>query len=239
MQVLEAERGKMGVLNISQQEKDALKAVDVQELRQLIDQAIEDERVSIPYRLLAGCGAHVSTCLRIFGEALVGYSQSKAPRKREETRARARRAGDDLYYAVQNMKHRMETEEQEGLLFVVDDHIYTPLHFSKHLTVNVSYRWRRSASDEWLHGSITFSHTFAERPDYTAPVPKRKPSAAKQEQAQQERLYQEWEHLMRGALYSVRDFLRSGGDGSAIPKKFQVKTDHLGRLNNHSTDFTR
>lgn len=72
------------------------------------------------------------------------------------------------------------------------------------------------------------------------PVSTRKPSAAKQEQELQNRLYQTWEHLMRGALYSVRDYFRDGGDGAKIPETFQVTVDSYSRdLNNYSTQFWR
>ncbi|WP_245438912.1 hypothetical protein [Bradyrhizobium sp. SK17] len=45
---------------------------------------------------------------------------------------------------------------------------------------------------------------------------------------------------MRGALYSVRDYFREGGDGDKIPDTFQATVDsHSRGLNNYSTQFWR
>jgi DNA-binding protein H-NS len=77
-------------------------------------------------------------------------------------------------------------------------------------------------------------------PDYTRPIsaPKRKPSAAKHEEARQETLFRHWEHLKMLALRAVREYLLSGSDRSAIPEIFQAKPDRYGRyLNNFSCDF--
>jgi hypothetical protein len=114
-----------------------------------------------------------------------------------------------------------------------------PHHFGESMNVRVSYRWRRTVDDEWTFGSITFVHKVDLRPDYTMPAPKRKPSAVKQEQDLQNRLYQAWEHLMRGALHSVRDYFKEG-DGGKILETFQATVDsHTRGLNNYSTQFWR
>jgi len=108
------------------------------------------------------------------------------------------------------------------------------------LSVRVGYRWRRTVDDEWTFASITFTHIHDPRPDYTLPTPKRKPSATKREQELQNSLHQTWEHLMRGALYSVRDYFRQGGDGAKIPESFRATVDSYSRgLNNYSTQFWR
>lgn len=83
-----------------------------------------------------------------------------------------------------------------------------PHRFSERLTLRVSYRWRRAIEDDWTYGNITLSHDVDSRPDYTMPIPNRKPGAAKQEQDRQDKLYYEWEHLMRLALHSVREYFR-------------------------------
>ncbi len=45
---------------------------------------------------------------------------------------------------------------------------------------------------------------------------------------------------MRGALYSVRDYFRQGGDGAKIPESFRATVDSYSRgLNNYSTQFWR
>ncbi|WP_314951968.1 hypothetical protein [Bradyrhizobium cosmicum] len=231
----------MGEINIPRDQQIALASIDASELDRLIEQAIREERSGDLHRLaLSNCGSYVATKLHFFERALAKHREAKALRKRAETESTLRRAGHDLSFAVGAMQRRMETEQKEAQLFVVDDQIMPPHRFSKHLSVRVSYRWRRTVDDEWRFGSITFIHEVDLRPDYTTPFPKRKPSAAKQEQDQEDRLYQNWEHLMRGALCSVRDYFREGGDGDKIPETFQATVDsHSRALNNYSTRFGR
>lgn len=231
----------MGEINIPHDQQVAIAAIDASELDRLIEQAIREERSGDLHRLaLANCGSYIATKLHSFDRALAKHREAKAQRKRAETGDALRRAGHDLSFAVGAMKQRLETEQKEAQLFIVDDQIMPPLRFSKHLSVRVSYRWRRTVDDEWTFGSITFVHDVDLRPDYATPIPKRKPSAAKQEQDLQDRLYQTWEHLMRGALYSVRDYFREGGDGDKIPDTFQATVDsHSRGLNNYSTQFWR
>lgn len=231
----------MGEITISRDEQDALKAIDSGELNNLVDQAIREERTGELHRLpLTRCGSYVSTQLHYFDQALARHRIAKSARKREETGNALRRAGRDLTFAVDAMKRRMETEQADAELFQIDDQIMPPYRFSTQMSVRVSYRWRRTIAEEWQWGSITFVHHHDPRPDYTMPTPKRKPSAAKQEQELQNRLYQTWEHLMRGGLYSVRDYFRDGGDGAKIPETFQVTVDSYSRgLNNYSTQFWR
>jgi hypothetical protein len=231
----------MGEINIPRDQQVAIAAIDASELDRLIEQAIREERSGDLHRLsLANCGSYIATKLHSFDQALARHREAKAPRKRAETGDALRRAGHDLSFAVGAMRQRMETEQKEAQLFYVDDQIMPPHRFSKHLSVRASYRWRRTVDDEWTIGSITFVHDVDLRPDYSIPAPKRKLSAAKQEQDLQNRLYQTWEHLMRGALYSVRDYFREGGDGDKIPETFQATVDsHSRGLNNYSTQFWR
>ncbi|TYL85942.1 hypothetical protein [Bradyrhizobium cytisi] len=231
----------MGEINIPRDHQNALAVIDTNELNRLIENAIREERSGDLHRLpLASCGPYVARQLHHFEQALTKHCQAKAPRKCAETENTLRRAGSDLSFAVEAMKRRMETEQKEGQLFYVDDQIVPPYHFDSRLSVRVSYRWRRAVDDEWTSGSITFVHEVDLRPDYTMPVPKRKPSAAKQEQDRQTKLYETWQHLMRGALYSVRDYFREGGDGDKIPQTFQATVDsHTRGLNNYSTRFWR
>jgi hypothetical protein len=231
----------MGEINIPHDQQNALAAIDTNELDRLIDQAVDREQLGDLHRLrLTSCGPYIARKLHYFEQAMTEHRQAKAPGKRARTADALRRAGHDLSFAVDAMKRRMETEQKEGQLFYVDDHIMPPYHFDKRLSVRVSYRWRRTVDDAWTLGSITFVHDVDLRPDYMSSVPKRKPSAAKQEQDRQARLYQTWEHLMRGALYSVRDHFRDGGDGETIPESFQATVDpHSRDLNNYSTQFWR
>ena len=231
----------MGEINIPRDQQNALQAIDRNELDRLVDLAIREERSGDLHRLpLTSCGHYISTNLHDFEQALAKHRLAKAPRRRAETESALRRAGSDLSFAVGAMQRQMETEQKEAQFFIVEEQIMPPHRFSKHLSVRVSYRWRRTVGDEWTFGSITFVHDVDLRPDYTTPAPKRKPSAAKQEQDLQSRLYQTWEHLMRGALYSVRDYFRKGGDGDKIPDAFQATVDsHRRGLNNYSTQFWR
>ena len=231
----------MGEINIPRDQQTAITAIDARELDRLIDQAIREERSGELHRLpLAACGSHIGTKLHSFDRALAKHREAKAPRKRAETGDALRRAGHDLSFAVGAMKQRLETEQKDAQLFIVDDQIVPPYRFTTQMSVRVSYRWRRTIEDEWQWGSITFVHHHDPRPNYAVPVSTRKPSAAKQEQELRNRLYQTWEHLMRGALYSVRDYFRDGGDGAKIPETFQVTVDSYSRdLNNYSTQFWR
>lgn len=231
----------MGEIYIPRDQQTALAAIDSSELDKLIEQAIREERSGDLHRLaLASCGPYVAGKYQYFYEALAKYRDAQSSRKREQTGDALRRAARDVSFAVRAMKQRMETEQKESELFVIDDQIMQPFHFSKHMSVRVSYRWRRTVDDDWRHGSITFVHDVDLRPDYTTPAPKRKPSAAKREEELQYKLYQTWEHIMRGALYSVRDYFRDAGDGGKIPETFRVTVDSYSRdLNNYSTQFWR
>lgn len=231
----------MGEINLSQSEKEALARVNLDELDAVIERALKDERLTELYPLrLADCGLYVAKQLDEFQRALVSHGKSKSSKKWEETNERFRRAGGRLSNAVRQMKQRMQEEEEEGRLFRVDDHILYPFRFSPSMSVTVRYQWRKSMDDQWSYGSITFSH-IAEIPiDYILPKLKRKPSAAKQREELERKLYDEWEHLVRLSLYSVRDYFRSGGDGAAIPETFRVKVDpYRKNLNNFSADFWR
>ena len=49
---------------------------------------------------------------------------------------------------------------------------------------------------------------------------------------------EEWDHMMRNALCSVRDFFRAGGDGKDIPAEFRAIPSRFGcGLDNHSLKF--
>jgi hypothetical protein len=231
----------MGEVNMTCDQQVALAAIDASEFERFIELVVREERAGDLYRFpLANCGIYVATQLHYFEQALAKHRLAKTGRKRAETEIDLRRAARDLSFAVAAMKRRMEVEQKEAQLFVIDDQIMPPYSFTKHLSVRVAYRWRRTVDDEWRFGSITFVHDVDLRPDYAAPIPKRKPSAAKRERDLQDRLCQTWEHLMRGALYSVRDYFREGGHGDKIPDTFQAVVDSYTRgLNNYSTDFWR
>ena len=231
----------MSPLYLSQHEKEALKAVNIRALEQLVDQGLWDGRATALYDLhLSSCGPYVAERMRRFERDLAEYAKSKAAKKRAETRTRAWSTGHDLLHAVRDMIRRMEEEEKETQLFRIDDMIRSPYRFSEHLELRVNYQWRPTIDDQWRFGTITFTHNVDMRPDYTLPQPKRKPSAAKVEQEHQETLYRHWEHLRMLAVHAVREFLKSSGDGTAIPQTFQAKPAARDRyLNNFSCDFWR
>lgn len=229
----------MSEINLPREERDALKAVDADLLDKLIEQSLYDERPDALRTLqLEWCGAYVASRFRAFVRALAEHHNAKAAKKRAETEYRARRAGSDLEYAVQQMKHRVETEEREEQFFWIDDRIMPPHSFSTLVTVRVSYRWRKTLEDEWTYGNITFSHNVNLQPNYAMPLPNRKPSAAKLKQEQQDKLYDEWEHLKSLGLHSVKQYFKEGRDGAAIPQTFQAVADSYTRtLNNFSAQF--
>jgi hypothetical protein len=231
----------MGEINIPPDQQSALAAIDLSELERRIDLAVRENRPRDLYCFcLAQCGPYVAAQLHYFDQALAKHRLAKAARKRAETEIDLRRAARDLSFAVAAMKQRMGVEQKEAQLFAIDDQIMPPYSFSKHLSVRVGYRWRRTVDDKWTSGNITFLHNVDLRPNYAAPIPKRMPSAAKQERDLQDTLFQTWEHLMRGALCSVRDYFRDGGDGRSIPDTFEVTVEpHTRTLNNYSTQFWR
>ncbi len=227
------------MINLTQEEKAALVAIDGQELSNLIDQAVENESALALHRLTSlGRIPFLSGKLSSFDASLRRYHEAKSAKKREQTREDARRAGRELSYGFAAMNHRMEEEDRDGQFFHINDPLYWPRDFSRKLEVRVSFRWRRSIDDQWTYGNITFQHEVQSRPDYTRPAPTRKPSAAKQARDLQDELSRTWEHFMKSAHYSVRDYFREGGDGSLIPSTFRAKADdRTGILNNHSTIF--
>lgn len=226
----------MGEINIPRSQQDALKAVDISALDKAIDGCIADESSAALQRFrLSTCGRYVASHLRIFERAVTRHGEAKSAKKRVETEYELRTAGDDLAHAVSQMKHRLEVEAEEGLHFYVEDQFIEPTYFTEKMTAQVRYRWRRSTSDGWEHGSITFTHQACSHLRYLMPSTSRKPSAAKQRQDLQDKLRREWEHLMSLGLQAVRDYFREGRDGAEIPEAFQVRAER--GLNNYSADF--
>ncbi len=228
----------MGELNVPREQRDALKAIDTSLLNTLIDTCLDDKRADPLHALrLDTCGPFVATKLWEFKQALAEYDKAKSARKTAEMADHARRAGSNLANAVERAQHRVATEEAEDQFFVVEDNILPLGDFSENLRVRVSFRWRRMVQDPWAYGSITFSHHVEERPDYTRPAPKRKPSTSELARKRQEKLFEQWNYLMSSGLQSVKEFFRQGGNPADVPKDFQARVDHLGRLNNFSTSF--
>lgn len=229
----------MGTFNLSDDELEAIKSLDEEELKLLIRQCLDDERTSrLLNERLDRLGPFVSQCHREFEAAVADSAKAKAKQKRDRTWSIASEAGGKLESAVSQMKQWAQTHEQERKLFFVDDMITPPHLFKSQLEVRVSYRWRESPEDEWTYGNILFSHLVDTRPDPLTPLPKRKPSAAKQNAELQDALWRDWERLRDLGLYSVREFLREGGRPDGIPKAFTAKTDgYRGALNNFSCRF--
>jgi hypothetical protein len=234
-------RERVGDINLSRGETEALKGIDVRDFEQLLEQAIFEVRSGVLHHLpLASCGPYVSSRLRRFDQAIAEQLKAKAAKKRADAAVDVRRAGMALLDAVRDMQDRVRTEEEEGQLFHIDDLIRPPHSFGSRLDVRVNYRWRTAVDDKWTFAGITFHHDVDLRPDYIRPPAKRKPSAAQQRMDEQDELFRIWDQLKSGALYSVRDYLKSGADRTAIPETFQATIDrHGGGLNNYSTQFWR
>ncbi|MEE4634108.1 hypothetical protein ACW9H6_10060 [Pseudomonas sp. SDO528_S397] len=229
----------MSYINLPHDQQRAISAVDTRSLQAALDKCLREEQVAPICELgLRECGDYVASELHAFERAMAAHNKAKAHAKREQTRTDVLRAGNDLVHAVQQMKSRVETEQNDGLLFYIDDQILAPFHFSKRLAVSVRYRWRSSPTAEWADGQTTFTYDYSPVPDYVQLLSKRKPSAAKAASDQQDKLYREWEYLKMQALCSMREFFRNGGDGIDIPKSFVVRqSQHGGGLNNFSCNF--
>lgn len=227
-------------INIPLEVQAALRAVDFQKLGREIEECVDARRTTSALRAyrLDSCGLFVAARLRTFELALTEYAGAKAAKKLADTESRARRAGSDLANAVGQMLGRVETEEKERHLFSVEDRVMPPSHFSERLEVRINYQWRRSIEAGWTRGSITFSHVYDPRPDYSIAPAKKRPSGSQLARDQQDALWREWELLRDGALLSLVEYLREGRDGSAIPRTFKARVDPYNRrLNNFSCRF--
>jgi hypothetical protein len=229
----------MPTLTVPNDQAAAIASVIPRELTHAIDIAIREESTAALRPLnLECCGIYVAQKMSGFEKAIAAHRKAKSPRKREKTEYDLRRSGYALTHAVDAMQQRVNEERTDAKRFIINDQVLAPSRFNESLSVAISYRWRQAAQDSWRYSRITFTHKAKLHEAYLAPAPKRKPSAAKQEQERQERLYREWEHLLRGALDSLRDFFRNGGDGAKIPETFEAVADPRdGSLNNHSTKF--
>lgn len=229
----------MGTLNVPQAETAALKSIDSRHLSSLVAQCVHDEHGSCLRDLrLSECGPFVGSRLYAFERALANYAAAKSAKKRDSTGQDAYKAGGDLENAVEQMKYRVATEEQERDRFFVDDQVMAPFSLHEDLRVHVNFRWRDGIEADWHYGSTTFSHTYVAPPDYRQRTLARKPSAARQARDRQDELYREWEYLKGLGLQAIRDHFRKGSGGAAIPKSVQARRDpHTGRLNNFSVQF--
>lgn len=216
----------MSIINIPGDERDALKAIDIDRLCNIIEEYPCDEQpAALRAFRLEYCGRYVACQFQAYKKALAAYGAAKSAKKCAGTKELLYHAGCRLISVVQQMKERLETEEREEQLFRIDDLFTPPLSFTTRLTVRISYRWRKSIVNSWESGCIAFIYNVHLE-------------SAKRDQ--QEMLYREWEQLRDSALQSVRDHFRQGGDGSAIPRTFQVVVDRYTQgLNNYSTDFWR
>lgn len=223
---------------VSHHERSALSAIDLSELEKRLDQAIDEERSGCLAKLnLSHCGPYVAGCLHSFERALSAHGKAKSVRKRTETWDYLQKMKREVCFAVRSMQRRVEEETQEEQTFRVEGEMFPPFRFSKRLTARVSYQWRKSINDDWVHGSITFVHIVDPLDLIRSAPQRRKLSARKQEEELQTQLSGTWEHLMRGALYSVRDYFKEGGEPGGIPATFEAKVDNRGNLNNFSTVF--
>jgi hypothetical protein len=232
----------VSLINLTQEQKAALDALDEEVLDRVIDDALYSGRPDGLHTLpLDRCGPYVSGRLRSFELALSRFDSSKAAAKRARTEDDARRAGNNLSHAVAQMKYRRAEEEKEGTLFRVEDgFISHPIRPGKRMSVTIGYCWRPSVDHNWTDGHITFEHVHDPRPDYLREASRPKLSAARKRREEEDDLHRVWESLRDLALVSLRDYFREGGDGSKVPRSFKVTVDAYYRtLNNHSADFWR
>lgn len=229
----------MSGLYISQHEVSAIKAIDACEVERRVQQSLDEGRPTALSGLnLWSSGSHIANHLHRYERDLANYAKAKAARKRSETRSRAWSSGNELVYAIRDMKRLVDEQEREIQFFRIDDLISPPYRFRDRVEVRIYYQWRTEAGSDWRSGTITFFHDVDMRPDYTRPQPTRKPSAAKLEEQRQDTLLRHWDHLRMLALQSVRQFFKAGGDGSTIPDVFEAKPSRTDRhLNNLSCDF--
>lgn len=228
----------LDALYVRREEQDAVLAIDVQQLRKILDQCLQGRsHVGLRDFRLESCGAYIASELRGYEAALSDFWSAKAAKRVELTHRDAQRAGNRLTSAVLAMVNRVNEERKESERFRIDDLVSDPHRLSEQLRVVVRYHWRSTTQEEWQSGSIEFTHTVNLRSDYTQPRPARKPSAARQVRAEQDKLYAEWSHLRRLGLHAVREFFREGGDPATIPKTFQAIIEGRRGLTNFSTDF--
>lgn len=229
----------MGRLYLSDHEMAAIKMIDANAVREGVRQALDEGSASAlrPLHLSMTCEA-VAHHLNRFERDLATHANAKAAAKRKETWSRAWSSGDDLMHTVHAMKERAERQEAETKLVYIDDQISPPYPFSRRVDVRVHYRWRKTPEAAWNFGTIAFFQDVDMGRDYSVPQPARKPSRAKMEAQREATLFDQWDHLRMLALDAVREYLTTGGDGSSIPKTYEVKPDRNDRhLNNFSCDF--
>lgn len=230
----------MGLINIPREEQEALLALDMDRICELVATALRQDGVGDLRPLLTHCGPYISSKLYAFEQALARHREARAPNRLETTSRDRHEAALDLKHAIWSRRDQVEADRKDAELFFVEDNIWPPTRLGKHLSVRVNYRWRRSTEDAWRHGSILFSHDYDPRPDYPFASTARKLSATKQAQELQKELHLTWDYFKLGALCSVRDFFKAGRDGAEIPDAFEALADpHTRRLNNFSTDFWR
>ena len=229
----------MSSLYLTDREMAAIKAIDSRALDERVRQALDERRASILSDLhLGGAHAAIAHHLYRFERDLEKHARAKAEAKRRETWSTAWSSGDDLKYTVSSLKQRMEDQKAEMQLVVIHDAIIPPHRFQERVEVDVHFRWRTRPTGAWSSGTINFFHNVEMRPDYSLPQPAQKPSSTKLEAQRQEALFERWDHLRLLALHAVREYLTTGGDGSAIPKSFQAKPGRSERfLNNFSCNF--
>jgi hypothetical protein len=228
----------MSVINLTGTEILAIKSIDELQLDKQIDLAVGEENLDVlPREVLLKAGDFIGTQLRSFQDALSRYKQAKSAQNRENKFSEVHRYGHRFLSAVRQMKDQVETEEKQRQLFYIDDNVYPPFRFTNDLTATVSYRWRQRVEDDWISGQTTFRHRVVRDNSYVLTKPKRKLSAARQAQLNENELVSTWEGMVSTILCTLRDYFAEGGDGNAIPENFLLKVDRSGRLNTFSARF--
>lgn len=228
-------------INIPNTVRDVLKTLDLEQLATLIAQIVSDGRPGATHILgLEGCGPYVTSCRRIFEQALTEHSKAKSSATRQRTESNVRSTADKLMDSIRQMISRLEIEEKESSFFYIEDRILPPSRFSENLIVRINFQWRSEENNDWRFGSICYRYTANFDSGLESCQVVGKLSAARKEQDRQGLLCREWEHLAQLALSSLREYFRKGGDGARIPSSFQVLNERYDRgLNNFSADFWR
>lgn len=135
-------------INLPDDQRTAVAAIDTRKLDELLDQAIQEERSRNLHSLhLTGCGTYIATRFHSFQQALLKHREARSPRKRTETSNYLESARRDLVFAVQSMQHRVEGEKKDEQYFHVRGEFAPPYSFGNRLSARVSYRWRKTVDE--------------------------------------------------------------------------------------------
>ena len=101
----------MGVINLERDELEAIAATDKEEVRRLVRQCLDEERIQSLLSLqLESCGLFVAERQRDYKKALAEYKKAKSPKKRDDTYGHALKAGSNLEFAFNGITYRQTSD---------------------------------------------------------------------------------------------------------------------------------